>query len=124
MSRPLYLIVDDEPELRSYLRLFLQRQGAEILEAEDAVTALRILKKLAGEVDLLITDIQMPGEMDGVDLGYSVKNQFPSVPVILVSGAVEKPPTDFVLVRKPYRHDEILSAIERVTTKTNAGGAR
>ena len=123
MDEALCLIVDDEPALRTYLSLLLQRRGIQSLEAENAVEALRILHKRGGAIDFLITDIQMPGDIDGTDLAYSVKNLFASVPVILISGAVEKAPTGFAFVRKPFRADEILSAIDKVLIRTRAGGA-
>ena len=124
MDQPLCLIVDDEPAIRTYLKTLLQHKGIQSLEAGNAVEALRIVHKLGAEIELLITDIQMPGDMDGVDLAYSVKNLFPSIPMILVSGTVEKAPTGFTFVRKPFRADEILNAIGKAMIRTRAGGAR
>ena len=124
MDEPLCLIVDDEPALRTFLRLLLQRRGIQSLEAENAVEALRILHKRGGAIDLLITDIQMPGDMDGVALAYSVKNLFAFVPVILMSGTVGKTPAGFTFVRKPFKVDEIFNAIDKAMIRTRAGGAR
>ena len=125
MDERLCLIVDDEPALRTYLRTLLRRRGIQVLEAENAVKALRILHKLGGEIDLLITDIQMPGGMDGVALAHSVNNLFSFVPIILISGNVEKAPAGFTFVQKPFSADEILNAIDKaMLLKTGAGGAR
>ena len=122
MDQPLCLIVDDEPALRTYLRALLQREGIQSLEAQNAVEALRILHKLGGQIDLLITDIHMPGDIDGVDLAYSVKDQFSLVPVILISGDAEKAPTGFRFVRKPFRADVILDAIGKAMIRTRTAG--
>jgi DNA-binding NtrC family response regulator len=120
MPEPLCLIVDDEPSLRIYLRLLLQRKGIRSLEAENAVEALRILDKLSQEINLLITDIQMPGDIDGLDLAYSVQNL--SCSVILISGTADKAPEGFIFVRKPFTTDAILSAIDKAMITAKAGG--
>ena len=65
------LVVDDEPAIRAYITTILQSTGIQSLEAENAVEALRILQRLGGQIDLLITDIQVPGDMDGVPLRTS-----------------------------------------------------
>lgn len=125
MDEPLCLIVDDEPAIRTYLSVLLQRRGMRSLEAENAVEALRILHKLGREIDLLITDIQMSGDIDGIDLAYSAKNLFSSLPVILMSGTVEKAPNGFTFVPKPFRADQIVNAIDKMMPlKARAGGAR
>ena len=124
MDEPLCLIVDDESAIRTYLGILLRQKGIKSLEAGDAIEALRILQKLGNEIDLLITDIQMPGELNGVDLAHAVKKLFSSLPVILISGTVEKAPTGFTLVRKPFRSDAILSAIDKALMGTRAGSAR
>jgi CheY-like chemotaxis protein len=124
MSEPLCLIVDDEPAVRTYLSSVLQQKGIQSVVAASAVEALRILHKLGDEIDLIITDIQMPGDIDGVDLAYSVKNGFSFIPVILISGDEERAPTGFPFVRKPCRPEVILNAIDKAMIKTRAGGAR
>ena len=123
MNSPLCLIVDDEPAIRTYLSVLLQGEGIRNLEAENAIDALRIVKKLGVEIDLLITDIQMPGDIDGLDLAYSVKNMFSCIPVILISGTAEQTPKGFTFVRKPFRADAILNAVDKAMIRTRAGGA-
>ncbi len=112
MNKPLCLVVDDEPAVRTYLSDLLQCKGIQSVEAGNAVEALRILQYQSRNIDLLITDIQMAGDMDGLDLAYSVRNSFSSVPVIVISGDPEEAPTDFSFVRKPFRANAILSVIE------------
>jgi len=76
MGHRVCLIVDDEPVIRKYLRLVLQRIDLQSLEAKDAVEALRILRERGDQINLVITDIKMPGDMDGIDLAYSMQNSF------------------------------------------------
>ena len=55
-----------------------------------------------------------------MDLAYSVKNLFAFVPVILTSGTVEEAPTGFTFVRKPFKTDDILNAIDKAMIRTSA----
>src|SRR3954463_10119133 len=105
MDAPLCLIVDDEPEVRTYLSALLLSRGIQSLEAENAVAAIRILQTLGDEIDLLISDIQMPGDINGVDLAYAAKNLISGVPVILVSGDADKTPNGFTFIQKPFTTD-------------------
>lgn len=121
MDDRLCLIVDDEPAIRQYLGLLLLGHGIRSLEAENAIDALRIMHRIGNGIGLMITDIQMPGDMNGIDLAYSVKNSFSLVPVILISGSHEKGPEGFLFVRKPFRSDHILGVIDRAMQRAGDG---
>jgi DNA-binding NtrC family response regulator len=113
------LIVDDEPSIRTYLRAILQRQRIQSLEADSAAQALGIIQRLGGRLDLIVADIRMPGEMDGIDLAYSVRHSFPAVPVILISGygdvdAVKQAAANFQFIQKPFVPETILMAVNKV----------
>jgi DNA-binding NtrC family response regulator len=110
------LIVDDEAAIRTYLRAILQRAGIQSLEADSASQALGIIQKLDGRLDLIVCDIKMPGEMDGIDLAYSVRQSFPAVPVILISGYgdVGAAATKFEFIQKPFVPEAILIAVKKV----------
>jgi len=118
MSDRICLIVDDEPSIRTYLRAILLKERLQSLEAEDAAQAFKIVQKLGGRLDLIVSDIKMPGDMDGVDLAYSVRNAFPDVPVILISGygdeeAVKRAVSCFELIRKPFVPEAILASARK-----------
>ena len=98
-------------------------RGLQSLEAGTAVEALRILQRLGGQIDLVITDIEMPGDMDGIDLAHSVKNSFSALPVIVVSGYNDKAPSGFAVVQKPFTTDAILQAIDRAMPVPGVHGA-
>jgi len=106
------------------LGVLLQSKGIQSLEAENGVDALRILRKLGDEIDLVITDVQMPGHINGVALAYAAKNLISCVPVILVSGNAEKAPEGFTFIRKSFTGDAILNAVDKALIRTRAGGAR
>jgi CheY-like chemotaxis protein len=121
MTQRVSLIVDDEPAIRAYLREILRTCGFGSVEAGTAIEALRILHKLDGQIDLLITDIQMPGDMDGLDLAYSARNSFPNLPVILMSGYADKSPGAFMLIVKPFMPAVIVEAINQVILPKSMG---
>ncbi len=77
MGERICVVVDDDRAIRTYLGAVLQSGGIQSFLAGNAVEALRILREHGSQIDLLITDIQMPGNMDGIDLAYSVKTRFP-----------------------------------------------
>ena len=113
------LIVDDESSVRAYVKAILEPEQFQTLEAEDGIAALRIVEKLGDLLDLIVSDIKMPGG-DGVTVVSSVRELFPALPIILVSGYAElepqrHPTTCFEFVQKPFRPATLLGAIENAT---------
>jgi DNA-binding response OmpR family regulator len=78
------LIVDDEPQVRSLIRVVLSKAGFRVLEAVDGIKALSTVQALHGEIRIMVSDYSMPG-LDGGSLARRVKEQFPTIPIILVS---------------------------------------
>ena len=118
------LVVDDEASIRAYLRAVLQQERFRVLEADSAVKALKMIQKLAGRVDVIVSDINMPGDMDGIDLAHSLRNSFPGVPVILISGyadedSVKRAAASFEFIQKPFVTDALLEAVQNVMALRN-----
>lgn len=80
------LVVEDEAELRELCREVLQRCGYNVVTAADGQEAMGVWHRLEGKVDLLLSDVIMPGGMDGWDLAQSLANEAPGLRVILTSG--------------------------------------
>ena len=78
------LVVDDEPIIRLDARDILQDAGYVVLEASSADEALRILQPQATEA--ILTDIEMPGSLDGLALASEVDGGMPDVAIIVMSG--------------------------------------
>ena len=113
-SMSVSLVVDDEPSVRKYVRNILEREHFRTLEAEDGSRALQIVQELGGGVDLIVTDIQMPNG-DGLRLAHSVKESFPAVPVILVSGETRPDPdAGFEFVQKPFLPMTLVTAVRKL----------
>lgn len=77
------LIVDDDPAVRATIRLLLERAGHSVVVAGDGRNALAMFE--AGDVDLLLLDIFMPG-MDGIETMRSVHQRQPQLPIVVISG--------------------------------------
>jgi len=117
----LSLVVDDDEAIRSYIQSILHSENFETLEAEDGGQALEIVRMLDGGVDLIVSDIQMPGG-DGITFAKAVRASYPFVPVILVSGSAEADP-DFEFVEKPFSWAIMARVIRRVVARSVLGSA-
>jgi len=116
MEQPAILVVDDELLIRDLLYDFFTGQGWDICVAEDGVNALEILNKR--KIDLLLTDIRMPG-MDGMELTSEVKQNFPDLPVVLMTAfpsvntaveALRKKVADYVI--KPFNINQLYKTLK------------
>ena len=85
MNSAVVLVVDDEPLIRLSVVDALQEEGLQALDASAADEALKVL--LAGtDVSVLLTDVKMPGTMDGLDLVNHVATCWPNIAIIVMSG--------------------------------------
>jgi CheY-like chemotaxis protein len=87
------LIVEDEMMLRMLACEMVEDAGYTALEALDAAEAVAILESRS-DVALICTDVQMPGEMDGVGLAHAVHARWPAIRIIVVSGQLNLPHLD------------------------------
>jgi two-component system cell cycle sensor histidine kinase/response regulator CckA len=84
------LVVDDDQAVRVVVRRLLQRYGYVVLEAESGAAALRLLRDAAVPIDLVLTDVVMPG-MSGVEFVQQMKTEFPAIPAVYISGHLDEP---------------------------------
>ena len=113
------LIVDDEGDLIEIAMAYLEELGYIALQANDAANALMIVGQL-DHIDLLITDIFMPGDMNGAELAVMVRAMRPAVRIIFCSGfpadalvARNIALADGPLLRKPYERGEFVAAVQQ-----------
>ncbi|MBP1847830.1 CheY-like chemotaxis protein [Rhizobium petrolearium] len=85
-GKPVVLVVEDSPMIRMGAVDLVLSAGYEALEAGDADEAIRILQSRA-DIDLVFTDVQMPGTMDGIKLSHYIRDRWPPVKLIVASGA-------------------------------------
>src|SRR5215207_5387511 len=86
-TRPVVLVVEDEMVLRMRAVDIVEDAGFIPVEAVSADEAITILESRS-DISLLLTDIQMPGSMDGLQLAHAVHTRWPAIKIILVSGQV------------------------------------
>jgi PAS domain S-box-containing protein len=122
------LVVEDDANVRSIVLQVLSRHGYRIHQAVSGLSALDLWEKYQGEVDLLLTDMVMPGGVSGHDLAQQLLKKKPALKVIYTSGySAEVFRGDFVLpegvafLRKPYRAGELLTAVRQTL---DAGGLK
>ena len=122
------LLVEDDDEVAALVTELLEQLGYQVLRAASATAALGVLA--AGrDVDLVFSDVMMPGGMNGVELAHEIRNRRPDLPVLLTSGyadAAEKraKAEGVQLLPKPYRLDELAKAIAatiRSSRQSNSG---
>jgi PAS domain S-box-containing protein len=120
------LVVDDDASVRRTARRILEREGYEVREARDGITALETLAR-GPEIDLLLSDVVMP-EMRGDQLAARVGEVEPGAAVILMSGYAEEEVIEGIRSRevaflgKPFTADDLRELVARVLGA--AGGSR
>ena len=103
---PAVLVVEDEPLVRMNAAVELEDEGFEVIEAATARAALAILEKRNGLIDALFTDVDMPGDMNGLELAGIVHHRWPHIALLITSGVVRAPsvlPGRGIFLEKPYR---------------------
>jgi CheY-like chemotaxis protein len=110
------LVVEDDPLVRGAVAETLRDLRYRVLEAADADAALLLLERAT--VDAILSDVMMPGSVDGVAFAHAARARFPGTPVILATGhagaLIGKPlPPDVVFLKKPLSRSAIASAVRR-----------
>jgi CheY-like chemotaxis protein len=109
------LTVEDEYLISEYLRSILEGGGHRVIATFDADEAIRVLEKVQG-IELVITDINMPGSMDGLRLAAAIRDRWPPIHLILMTGLTPPKRSEVLagsqFLRKPYGPHEILSAVD------------
>ena len=86
------LIVEDDPMQREMLSLLLEESGYQVIQCESAEAAERVLEKSAGTLCLMLTDVQLAGRMNGVELAHVAKGRNPKLDIVVTSGRPLKQP--------------------------------
>ena len=122
-GKAVVLVVDDSAIIRMGAVDLVESAGYEALEARDADEAIRILES-RDDIDLVFTDVQMPGTMDGVKLSHFIRNRWPQVKLIVASGKAileeSSLPTGSQFFAKPYNDSAITDAMARLPADDSA----
>jgi two-component system, cell cycle sensor histidine kinase and response regulator CckA len=119
------LLSEDEQDVREVAREFLESGGYTVLEAQNASEALRVAEEHRGTIDLLVTDMIMPG-MSGQELAARLQQTQPGLRVIYMSGYSEHAATEATrmdasvrLLTKPFSRGAVLRAVREVLNNGN-----
>lgn len=112
------LVVEDEVLISDTVCEALKSSGFNVCHAETADAAWRYLQN-GQEVDVLFTDINLPGEMDGAELAARARNLRPELPIVYASGRYASPEVGglvprSVFVSKPYNLSEVCTLLRRL----------
>jgi CheY-like chemotaxis protein len=115
-SPPTILVVEDDPLVRMPIVEYLRDCGYTVLEADNAAQAVSLIDA-SDEVDLVFSDIRMPGAMDGLGLARWVRQTHPDLPVLLTSGyaggrTLERDLGLGRLIEKPYSQAQVARRIQ------------
>jgi len=111
------LIVEDEFLIRMVLADTLAGEGYDVVEAENVLEAVAILGQR--KIDAVVTDVDMPGGLSGLDLARMISSTHMHVPIIIASGrprlSADDLPRDAVFIPKPYAMDVIVAKVGEMT---------
>ena len=114
------LLAEDEQDVREIARQFLESGGYKVIEARDGADAIRLAAEFPGHIDLLVTDMVMPG-MTGQELAVKLQRAHSGLGVVFMSGYSEHAATEMAdadpavrLLTKPFSRFAFLRAVREV----------
>jgi len=118
LTAKVVLVVDDDVLVRMVLAGFLLSRGVAVLEAGSADEAIALLDGHP-EIGFLVTDVEMPGSMDGVRLAHHVRNRWPPVKILVVSGrlhvTLDQLPDTAAFLRKPFADNDLWRELTKLS---------
>jgi len=113
------IVVDDEPDILQYIREILRHVNYEVITATSGDEAWTLFEEHQPEIDMVLTDVVMPGSIDGLELAAKIHQVDPSLPVLFVTGALPEGDARTVgivekelLVRKPFSPKQLIDLVE------------
>src|SRR3954447_407351 len=118
--RPLILVVEDEPLVRETSIDILQEAGFRVIEASDADEAFGLLRHRP-DVEVVLTDVDMPGSIDGFEFARLAAQGWPDVRVLVISGKTTPRPGDLpqhaVFLPKPYEPESLIALLKQLADR-------
>jgi CheY-like chemotaxis protein len=132
LSMPLVLVADDEPFILQYIAHVLQSANYRVITVNTVEGAWKIFGRRQPEIELVLTDVVMPGSVDGMDLAERIHQLDPSLPVLFITGALsESDPRTALMVekqlvlRKPFFPKQLVDFVDaQIHRQSSSGLAR
>lgn len=119
IKREIVLVVEDEPLLRMAAIDMVEDAGFDVVEATNADEAVRILE-VRTDIRIVFTDIDMPGSINGLKLAAAVRDRWPPIDIVIVSGHVKPNSSDLppgsVFFSKPYDEAKVAATLKGFAT--------
>jgi DNA-binding response OmpR family regulator len=116
-GKPMIVLVEDEPSEREPIARHLQEHGFSVEVVDDSDAALALLKKRS-DIRGLVTDAHVPGKIDGFELAALVRERWPDLAVVMMSGHSDESsgpiPDGGDFVSKPYLFSHLVPALNRL----------
>ena len=116
-SKPMIVLVEEEPSEREPIARHLQEHGFSVEAVDDSDAALALLKKRS-DIRGLVTDAHVPGKIDGFELAALVRERWPELAVVMMSGHSDESsgpiPDGGDFVSKPYLFSHLVPALNRL----------
>ena len=118
-DKPCILVVEDNEDVRELAESMLDAAGYAVISAPSGERALELLDE-DNRIDLLFTDVIMPGGMNGLQLAERVRERRPETPILITTGYMEELPSPNArtqpldVLSKPYRQEELLSRVRAI----------
>ncbi len=115
------LLVEDEFYIRDIVTEYLREAGFEVIEAEDGHKAIQFVRNPPTNFTILITDLHMPGGMDGFELATETRVILPDLPIVIATGRPDKLEPSWQhkskhrLLVKPYLPSQLTALIQTLT---------
>ena len=123
MTAATTLVVDDEPLVRHLVRRILEPEVCSVVEVEDGETALRLIERELESIDVVLTDLAMPG-IDGFDVVAVLSRHRPDLPVLCMSGYVSPATASGRLavpfIQKPFTAEALCDAVVPLIQRSQA----
>jgi hypothetical protein len=120
------LVVEDEPAVRALTSRILTANGYSVIEAEDPARAQAACDDYGGSIEMLLTDVVMPG-MSGLELSRALAKRYPKLKRLYMSGYTQdivnsQGPLDASVITKPFTKAQLLDAVRSELEGTSNGG--
>ena len=116
-QKPVVLIVEDEFLVRIFAGEIAEEAGFDAVAAADADEAIRILQNRT-DIRVVLTDINLPGYLDGLELAHAIRHRWPSIQVVVTSGrmrpAADELPEHSHFVPKPYDFTRLTGLLQEL----------
>ncbi|QUS42538.1 response regulator [Tardiphaga alba] len=109
------LVVENDESQRTLVSVLLEESEMNVIECESAEAAVLVLEESGDSVSMVVTDVELAGMMDGIELAYLAKQRYPNMHVVVTSGAprVRRLPDGTLFMAKPWSPIDLLRAAEQ-----------